>query len=172
MLHAISNPDKFRSNIRSELNKLINNSNASSNLEKGIFNYTLKEDVRRNELKKWENKYHVLLYTMQVKNVIHAIKTIDELRDNIEKENIKAHMVAFMTHQEWCPEKWAELIDRKSKRDMQKFENNMEAATDTFVCRKCRNNKCTYYQLQTRSADEPMTVYVTCLTCNNRWKTS
>lgn len=40
-----------------------------------------------------------------------------------------------------------------------------------FRCRKCGQNKTTHYSLQTRSADEPMTVFVTCLTCSNRWKT-
>lgn len=45
----------------------------------------------------------------------------------------------------------------------------MEASTDQFLCGKCKNRKCTYYQLQTRSADEPMTTFVTCTVCNNRW---
>ena len=49
-------------------------------------------------------------------------------------------------------------------------EQNIEASTDTFTCRKCRSKKCTYYQMQTRSADEPMTVFVTCLDCSTRWK--
>ena len=39
-----------------------------------------------------------------------------------------------------------------------------------FKCGKCKSKKTTYYQMQTRSADEPMTTYVTCLGCNNRWK--
>jgi len=44
------------------------------------------------------------------------------------------------------------------------------ASTDMFYCRKCQKRKCTYYQMQTRSADEPMTTFVTCLVCGNRWK--
>jgi len=39
-----------------------------------------------------------------------------------------------------------------------------------FKCGKCKSKKTDYYQLQTRSADEPMTTYVTCKTCNHRWK--
>ena len=39
-----------------------------------------------------------------------------------------------------------------------------------FKCGKCKGVKTTYYQMQTRSADEPMTTYVTCKTCGNRWK--
>lgn len=45
-----------------------------------------------------------------------------------------------------------------------------ESATDQFPCAKCKGRKCTYYQLQTRSADEPMTVFITCLNCGNKWK--
>jgi transcription elongation factor S-II len=39
-----------------------------------------------------------------------------------------------------------------------------------FKCGKCRSKKTTYYQMQTRSADEPMTTFVTCTNCQNRWK--
>jgi transcription elongation factor S-II len=45
-----------------------------------------------------------------------------------------------------------------------------QATTDQFKCGRCRQRKCTYYQMQTRSADEPMTTYVTCVNCNNHWK--
>ena len=62
------------------------------------------------------------------------------------------------------------MIDAKIKRDKNKFEINVTAATDVFTCRKCKGNQCTYYQMQTRSADEPMTVYVSCCICGNRWK--
>ena len=42
--------------------------------------------------------------------------------------------------------------------------------TDLFKCGKCKSNDCSYFQLQTRSADEPMTTYVWCSSCGNRWK--
>ncbi|KAG2171759.1 hypothetical protein INT43_008139 [Umbelopsis isabellina] len=45
-----------------------------------------------------------------------------------------------------------------------------QAETDMFMCGKCKGRKTTYFQMQTRSADEPMTTFVTCVTCNNRWK--
>nr|XP_016444806.1 PREDICTED: transcription elongation factor TFIIS-like [Nicotiana tabacum]XP_016444807.1 PREDICTED: transcription elongation factor TFIIS-like [Nicotiana tabacum] len=44
------------------------------------------------------------------------------------------------------------------------------ASTDKFKCGRCGKNQTTYYQMQTRSADEPMTTYVTCVNCDNRWK--
>lgn len=45
-----------------------------------------------------------------------------------------------------------------------------KATTDQFRCGRCGKRKCTYYQLQTRSADEPMTTFVTCVNCDNHWK--
>ena len=47
-----------------------------------------------------------------------------------------------------------------------------EAETDAFQCGKCKQRKTRYYQMQTRSADEPMTTFVTCVNCNNKWKFS
>jgi transcription elongation factor S-II len=90
----------------------------------------------------------------------------------INNGEIQSHKLAFMNHQELDYDRWAEMIDLKSKRDKNKFEVNIAASTDTYTCRKCKNNQCTYYQMQTRSADEPMTVYISCVCCGNRWKTS
>lgn len=51
-----------------------------------------------------------------------------------------------------------------------KAAQDTSAETDQFKCGRCKQRKCKYYQLQTRSADEPMTTFVTCINCNNRWK--
>jgi transcription elongation factor S-II len=75
-----------------------------------------------------------------------------------------------MTHQEMNPEHWKEMLNRKIKRDQSKFSTKIEASTDMFTCKKCRSKKCTYYELQTRSADEPATIFVTCLDCGKNWK--
>ncbi|KAK6937639.1 Transcription elongation factor S-II, central domain [Dillenia turbinata] len=45
-----------------------------------------------------------------------------------------------------------------------------KASTDQFKCERCGRRRCTYYQMQTRSADEPMTTFVTCVNCNHHWK--
>lgn len=39
-----------------------------------------------------------------------------------------------------------------------------------FTCGRCKSIKTTSTQKQTRSADEPMTVFVYCKSCGNRWK--
>lgn len=45
-----------------------------------------------------------------------------------------------------------------------------QATTDQFKCGKCKKRQCTYYQMQTRSADEPLTTFVQCVACGNRWR--
>uniref|UniRef100_A0A6C0EQ40 TFIIS-type domain-containing protein n=1 Tax=viral metagenome TaxID=1070528 RepID=A0A6C0EQ40_9ZZZZ len=169
-LRKIENPESFRINIRKKLNEKLENEKNSLNLEKGIFNYALKEADHRKVIKKWDNKDFVLIYLDRLRTIIANLN--DDILEQINNGTIKPHNVAFMTHQEMHPNKWNELIETKSKRDKHKFETKLEAATDTFTCRKCKSNKCTYYAVQTRSADEPMTIYVTCIECGQRWKTS
>ncbi|KAF9193439.1 RNA polymerase II elongation factor [Haplosporangium sp. Z 767] len=53
-----------------------------------------------------------------------------------------------------------------------KGAEEQQAETDMFKCGKCKGRKTRYYQMQTRSADEPMTTFVTCINCGNRWKFS
>ena len=44
--------------------------------------------------------------------------------------------------------------------------------SDTYQCPKCGQRKTTYTQVQTRSADEGMTSFITCAACKHRWRES
>ena len=165
----IENSEQFRSNIRAKINEKLNNEKHSSNLEKGIFNYALKEADQRKIVKKWDNKHFVQIYLDRLRSIYTNLN--DNIIEQINSSTVKSHEVAFMTHQELNPDKWTKLIDAKSKRDANKFESNIEASTDTFTCRKCKSKKCTFMSVQTRSSDEPSTIFVTCLDCGNRFKT-
>eukprot|EP00415_Alexandrium_ostenfeldii_P000528 UN0528 len=50
------------------------------------------------------------------------------------------------------------------------LKHGQQRITGMFTCGKCKGVRTTYFQMQTRSSDEPMTTFVSCLTCNNRWK--
>ena len=168
-MRKIENPQEFRNNVVIKLNNILKNEKIASNLEKGIFNYTLKHAEKINVVKKWDNSYFVKLYVNRLRTITINLKD-EDLFKSITHKTVKAHEVAFMSHQDMQPSKWEELLENKKIRDENKYEPKLEASTDDFKCWKCKSKKCTYYQLQTRSADEPMTTFVSCLDCGNRWK--
>ena len=166
----IENPDAFRSNIRKKMSSFFSeNMTHAANLEKGIYNWALKEATNRKVVKKWDNQFFIQIYLDHLRSIFVNLRN-DKLTQMVISGEIKAHELAFMSHHEMLPEKWDELIKAKSIRDKSKFEQNIEAMTDTFTCRKCKSKKCSYYQQQVRSSDEPMTIFVQCLQCFNRWK--
>jgi transcription elongation factor S-II len=168
-MRKIENSEEFRNNVVIKLKNILKNEKLASNLEKGIFNYSLKHAEKINVVKKWDNTYFVKIYINRLRTITINLKDEDLYKSIINKK-LKAHEVAFMTHQDMQPNKWNELLETKKIRDENKYEPKLEASTDDFKCWKCKSKKCTYYQLQTRSADEPMTTFVSCLDCGNRWK--
>jgi len=166
----VKSPEVFRSNVRNKICNIVETERLSNNIEKGIFNFAIKKATEENIIKKWDNIYFVHIYIDRLRSVFNNLKRNNELVGKINSKTIRAHEVAFMTHQTMNPEQWKELLEAKKNRDSNKYSPQMYANTDTFTCRKCKSNKCSYYQLQTRSADEPMTTFVTCIDCGNRWK--
>lgn len=164
-------PEQFRENIQKKMFELIGEQNEkiSINLEKAIYNYAIKEATQKKIIKKWENPYFKQLYIDRLRTIINNLKNPDILQQ-LKSEDIKPNTLAFMTHQEMNPQRWASLLQQKIKRDASKFNVNIEASTDMFTCKKCKSKKCTYYELQTRSADEPATIFITCLDCGKHWK--
>jgi transcription elongation factor S-II len=168
-LFAVQNPDVFRENVRKKMEPILDDETNATNLEKAIFNYTIKEATSRKIIKKWDNPYFAQLYLDRLRTIYFNLKK-PELLEQIKNGEITPQTLAFMTHQEMDPAQWKDLIERKTKRDASKFTTNLQASTDMFTCKKCRSKKCTFYELQTRSADEPATIFVTCLDCGKHWK--
>ena len=88
------------------------------------------------------------------------------------------HLIATMGIEEFaksspsdqCPDRWRDILQKALEKDKAKYSKKVTANIEMF-CRSCkRKTKCDYYQVQTRSADEPMTTFVTCLECDTKWK--
>lgn len=168
-IKTVQDPEKFRSTIVKHINKYVDNEVYSQNIEKSIYNFTILKSKKEKIVKKWDNVNFVLVYINKFKIIFHNIKNPIILKKIVSRE-IPPHKVAFMTHIDLLPEKWNEKLEEKKLRLQNKFFPKIEASTDNFTCGKCKSKACTYYQLQTRSADEPMTTFVTCTNCGNRWK--
>lgn len=165
----IKNPEVFRANICDKLETVVGEKTLAINIEKGVFNYAIKESTSRKIIKKWENAYFAQLYIDRLRTIYLNLKKEAFLKLIKDKE-ITPQQLAHMTHQEMDPSHWKEHIEKKIKRDMALASSKIEASTDLFTCRKCKSTRCTYYELQTRSADEPMTIFVTCLDCGKHFK--
>jgi transcription elongation factor S-II len=171
----IKEPDVFRANISNKLNKIIKKKKTSLNLEKGIFNWAVQEAKKKNVIRKWSNSNFVLIYTDKFKSIYFNLNSKSHVKNvtllaRLKKKEFQAHKLAFMSHQEMFPEMWRPLIEKKHARDKSAVEVNLSAATDQFHCFKCHKKQCTFYEMQTRSADEPMTTFINCLNCGNHWK--
>jgi len=92
------------------------------------------------------------------------------LLTRILEGEFKLDAIPFMSPYELFPEKWFALKDKLLQREQKILEGNKSRATDQFKCRRCNKRECTYYELQTRSADEPMTIFITCLNCGKEWR--
>ena len=168
-MNTVSNPRNFRKNLKEKLNIVLEDENITSNVETSIFNYALNESDRRRLIKKWDNPQFVEIYLNRFRSIYINLKNTTFL-NQIRNKDITGKKLEVLTHYEMDTERWSELIDKKIKREASKFKTNIQASTDMFTCRKCKSKKCTYYELQTRSADEPATIFITCLDCGKNWR--
>jgi transcription elongation factor S-II len=168
-MRTITDSDLFRKDVVDKLDKLIGDGDISENLENGILEYASKEANQQKIIIRWDNPTFTQLYIDRLRSIYLNLNN-PTLLANLTNGEIKAESLAHMTHQEMDPEHWRELLEKKSKRDENKYSNNAQASTDMFTCRKCKSKRCTYYELQTRSADEPATIFITCLDCGKNWK--
>ena len=91
------------------------------------------------------------------------------LWDRFLTNELTLEEIGRQNYYELFPENWQEMVDRQAKREKIQLEGDFSRATDKWMCHGCKQRKCTYYELQTRSADEPMTIFIHCLNCNKRW---
>ena len=168
----IKNPDEFRSKVVNNFkNKFKLKEKDCKNIEKSIFNYTINESKKKKIVRKWENIYFVQLYIDKFRSIWENINTKDDsLLNKIKKGEINLKNIGFMSHQELKPSIWKQLVEAKIKRDKNVDDIDSMSTTSEFKCFRCFKNKCSYYQMQTRSADEPITTFMSCLNCGNRWK--
>ncbi|MGH0190217.1 UNVERIFIED_CONTAM: hypothetical protein FKN15_043766 [Acipenser sinensis] len=95
-----------------------------------------------------------------------------ELRKNVLCGNVSAQRIASMTSEEMASAELKEVRKALTKESIREHQLAKTGGTETdlFQCGKCNKKNCTYTQVQTRSADEPMTTFVLCNECGNRWK--
>lgn len=94
------------------------------------------------------------------------------LRLNVLHGAIDPERIARMSAEEMASDEMKELRQRFTKESINDHQMAVTGGTktDLLKCGKCKKNNCTYNQVQTRSADEPMTTFCYCNECGHRWK--
>jgi len=113
-------------------------------------------------------------YKTRIRSRVYNLKDAKnpELRINVLTGAITPHKLACMTSEEMASKDMQAMRDKFTKEaiDDHQLAVAQGTKTDMLRCGKCGKRNCTYNQLQTRSSDEPMTTFVLCNECGNRWK--
>jgi transcription elongation factor S-II len=131
----------------------------AADLEQAIY-----DEIRNTDMK---YKNRVRSRMMNLKDTKNAM-----LRTNYMQGHLEASKLAVMTPEEMASDEMKALRQKFVKQgiDDAQLTTNQGTKTDLLKCGKCKKRNCTYNQVQTRSADEPMTTFVLCNECGNRWK--
>ncbi|NXH73700.1 TCEA2 protein, partial [Hydrobates tethys] len=122
------------------------------------------QDVKNTDMK----------YKNRVRSRISNLKDSKnpELKKNVLCGAITPEQIAVMTSEEMASNELKEIRKAMTKEAIREHQMAKTGGTQTdlFTCGKCKKKNCTYTQVQTRSSDEPMTTFVVCNECGNRWK--
>lgn len=144
-------------------------------LELGIYNATLKEGNTRKIPLTWEHTSFQWLYDMVTKRVVSNFYSSSYVNNQTlfqrwKEGEFTLDQLGSWNSYELHPAQWKDLKDQQFRREKKVLEGNLAMATDRFKCSVCKKKMCSYYELQTRSADEPMTIFITCLNCGKQWR--
>ncbi len=143
------------------------------NIERGIFNYVIDKSPNTkiwNENFEYKYKSRVLSIYSNL-NPESYVKN-NNLIDKLFNKEINEFQLCYLDPKGMFPEKWESIYKEYEFELKGSLNQDNEVKDGMFTCGKCKSRKTKYYQLQTRSADEPMTTFVTCVKCGNRWKFS
>lgn len=149
----------------------------ATNVEKGIYNSVVQKAIEMNVLRKWDNDRFADVYYQRVKTVtsnldprsyVHAADaTTRLLARTLPQGDLRPHEVAFLTPAQMQPARWAQLQEAHARKQKEYVPTDF---VTLYRCAKCGERKTTVCEMQTRSADEAMTLFITCFSCKHRWR--
>jgi len=162
----------LRDKVIETFNEIMEDLDSPSSLEEAILHVVCEQAIKENIEIDWNNKIFWNMYRSKAISFYEYIRRNKEsvLITKLKSGEFTYRQFAEMTAVDLYPAKWKECIERVIESEKKLYAKN-ESASIFMWCSNCKKkSKCDYYQLQTRSADEPMTTFVTCLECDRRWK--
>jgi DNA-directed RNA polymerase subunit M/transcription elongation factor TFIIS len=149
----------------------------SIELENSVYKYSMKycENKCIDFTQDNDDHYFRRIYMnkmMTLYNNLHPQSSVQNsyLLQAVIHNTVNISTIADLSPVQLFPEHWKPYIDKQMAREMVYKSLQEQITTDLFTCPRCKKNRCTYYQLQTRSTDEPMTTFVTCVVCTHKWR--
>jgi len=172
------NNHEIRENFKNLLKKKCNilTKIEVDDLEIGIFNASLDYAILHKIQLSWSNLSFQNTYINIARAIYSNLLENSYLGNNnliirLKEKKFLPHELSFMSKEELFPEKWTSIIEKHNRKLKEAYEIKQVSMTDSIKCGKCKNNKISYQELQTRSGDESMTIFFTCITCGHKWRT-
>jgi len=141
--------------------------NIAQMIEGGIFEFTL---LKLSEDLNSTMEFLEIIYKDKLRDIITNLNPDyprvenKTLLSSVLDQKIDPYYLAFMRPEQMHPQRWMTEITKK--KTIEEYGSSVKV-TDLYTCYKCKEKKCITTQLQIRGADEPMTIFVTCLVCYN-----
>jgi len=166
----------MRDKALDKLISLTDEKEVSEKLEQVVFDFTNDFCKSNNIPCNFTNEYYKDQYLENLRFIYENLNKKSYIKNNRllkqildKKIHINHNLFDYkkIFNKKW--KKWEKDLEILNK---EIADLNPEVSTTTqFTCVKCkRNTKCSYFQMQTRSSDEPMTNFITCLECGNNWR--
>jgi DNA-directed RNA polymerase subunit M/transcription elongation factor TFIIS len=160
----------IRSDIINVLSGKLNLSEEQiKDLEIGIYNSTIDYASRNKIPLSWNSELFQECYLSKARSMYLNLDN-SKLLDRLEQKEFLPHEIPYMTPDNIDPMIWNNIIDDEMRRNKAAYEISKIAMTDQITCGRCKKKRITYYEMQTRSADEPASIFYNCLDCGNRWR--
>jgi DNA-directed RNA polymerase subunit M/transcription elongation factor TFIIS len=118
----------------------------------------------------FRNRYMVQCYrissNIDAKGCTADINPTTTLIDRIVNDSINPRQIATMSSYELLPEASQSIRTDVQRRSNVKFEPKHSRS---YTCKKCKGQKTTFEERQTRSSDESSTTFIRCLDCGEKW---
>lgn len=169
-----ANANPLRTSVREIFAKYMSEIEAAD-LEVGVFNNTIDTAKAFPFAASWGNSVFCEAYLAKARSMVVNINPQSyvgnrNLVARLKEKEFLPNEMASMAPENLFPEAWDDVIQAELLQLKGAYEAKMNAMTDIYTCGKCKKNRCTFYELQTRSCDEPSSTFVRCLNCGNRWK--
>jgi DNA-directed RNA polymerase subunit M/transcription elongation factor TFIIS len=167
----------IRDKVIENFNELLNNLPFAQQLELALLQQTQKTAIQDGIDVDWGNRVFWNMYRNKAMSIYENLRGEDSYVRNdqnwlskLKTGDIGPKNFVDMNVVDVCPARWKETLQKIIELEKKLYSRNMAGSVRRY-CKSCKKEtKCEQYQLQTRSADEPMTTFVTCLECDKKWK--